>query len=287
MHAINGFRQPRPESVMGAEELGRVTVPTVFLWGTDDPYLAPGDARPWIEKMPAATLHEIPAATRPGSTTWQAPSRSSPGTWRRRASPRPRPGRRIRRPSAGPLAITRPQPVTTAAGGHPLVRAADGREGLNPLVGMCFGRVVGGRWSGMTTTIRSLMTADIVSVDESATLREVATLMRDKNIGDVIVRRDDEVCGIVTDRDLVVRAVAEGDDPTMAKAGDVCTGRLVTLPADESVDDAARKMAESAIRRLPVVDGDDVVGIISLGALARDQYPRSVLGQLSAEPPSD
>jgi pimeloyl-ACP methyl ester carboxylesterase len=65
MHAIDGFRRPRPECVMGADELGRVTVPTVFLWGTKDPYLAPGDARPWIEKMPAATLHEVPAGHGP------------------------------------------------------------------------------------------------------------------------------------------------------------------------------------------------------------------------------
>jgi CBS domain-containing protein len=121
----------------------------------------------------------------------------------------------------------------------------------------------------MTTSIRSLMTTNLVSVDEAATLREVATLMRDKNIGDVIVRRDDEVFGIVTDRDLVVRSVADGNDPTKAKAGDVCTSSLITLPADESVDEAARKMAEAAVRRLPVVDGQDV------------------LGKLSAEPPTD
>jgi len=139
----------------------------------------------------------------------------------------------------------------------------------------------------MTTSIRSLMTTNLVSVDEAATLREVATLMRDKNIGDVIVRRDDEVFGIVTDRDLVVRSVADGNDPTKAQAGDVCTSSLITLPADESVDEAARKMAEAAVRRLPVVDGQDVVGIISLGDLARDQDPRSVLGKLSAEPPTD
>jgi pimeloyl-ACP methyl ester carboxylesterase len=65
MHAINGFRRPRPESVMNAEELGRVTVPTSFLWGPEDPYLAPGDARPWIDKIPAATLHEVPAGHAP------------------------------------------------------------------------------------------------------------------------------------------------------------------------------------------------------------------------------
>ena len=65
MHAINGFRRPRPESVMDADELRRVTVPTVYIWGTDDPYLAPRDARPWIEEMPAATLREVPAGHAP------------------------------------------------------------------------------------------------------------------------------------------------------------------------------------------------------------------------------
>jgi pimeloyl-ACP methyl ester carboxylesterase len=65
MHAINGFRRPRPESVMTADEVGRVTVPTAFLWGTDDPYLPPDDARPWIERMPAATLHEVSAGHAP------------------------------------------------------------------------------------------------------------------------------------------------------------------------------------------------------------------------------
>jgi pimeloyl-ACP methyl ester carboxylesterase len=60
MHAINGFRHPRPESVMGADELGRVSSPTLFLWGLDDPYLAPRQARPWIDKMPTARLHTVP-----------------------------------------------------------------------------------------------------------------------------------------------------------------------------------------------------------------------------------
>jgi pimeloyl-ACP methyl ester carboxylesterase len=65
MHAINGFRRPRPESVMSVGELGQVAAPTLFIWGTDDPYLAPRDARPWIEKMPAAVLHEVPAGHAP------------------------------------------------------------------------------------------------------------------------------------------------------------------------------------------------------------------------------
>jgi CBS domain-containing protein len=139
----------------------------------------------------------------------------------------------------------------------------------------------------MTDTIRDLMTTDLVSVDESASLRDVAELMRDHDIGDVIVRREDEVRGILTDRDLVVRGLAQGEDPAHARAGDICSGEIVALSVDESIDAAARKMAESAVRRLPVVDGDDIVGIVSLGDLARERDPRSVLGALSAEPPND
>jgi CBS domain-containing protein len=71
----------------------------------------------------------------------------------------------------------------------------------------------------MTDTIRDLMTTDLVSVDESASLRDVAELMRDHDIGDVIVRREDEVRGILTDRDLVVRGLAQGEDPAHARAG--------------------------------------------------------------------
>jgi pimeloyl-ACP methyl ester carboxylesterase len=65
MHAIDGFRRPRPESVMDADELGRVAAPTLFVWGTEDAYMAPSEARPWIAKMPAATLHEVPAGHGP------------------------------------------------------------------------------------------------------------------------------------------------------------------------------------------------------------------------------
>jgi pimeloyl-ACP methyl ester carboxylesterase len=65
MHAINGFRRPRPESVMDADELAGVTVPTAFMWGTEDAYLPSGRGRPWVEKMPKATLHEVPTGHAP------------------------------------------------------------------------------------------------------------------------------------------------------------------------------------------------------------------------------
>jgi pimeloyl-ACP methyl ester carboxylesterase len=65
MHAINGFRRPRPESVLTDAELAAISTPTLFIWGTDDPYLSPRCARPAVEQMPAARLHELPAGHGP------------------------------------------------------------------------------------------------------------------------------------------------------------------------------------------------------------------------------
>jgi CBS domain-containing protein len=138
----------------------------------------------------------------------------------------------------------------------------------------------------MSDTIRDLMTTELVTVDEAATLQDVAALMRDHDVGDVIVRREGQVGGIVTDRDIVVRAVAEGEDPATATAADICTGAVVTLSPDDPVDAAAQRMADAAVRRLPVVEGGDVVGIVTLGDLARERDPGSVLGKISAEPPT-
>src|SRR4029453_5990674 len=120
----------------------------------------------------------------------------------------------------------------------------------------------------MSDTIRDLMTTELVTVDEAATLQDVATLMRDHDVGDVIVRREGQVGGIVTDRDIVVRAVAEGEDPAPPTAADICPGAVVTLSPDDPVDAAAQRMADAAVRRLPVVEGGDVVGIVTLGDLA-------------------
>jgi pimeloyl-ACP methyl ester carboxylesterase len=65
MHAIDGFRRPRPESVMTDRELGRISVPTLFCWGTEDPFLTPAQARPSIAKIPGAALHEVPGGHGP------------------------------------------------------------------------------------------------------------------------------------------------------------------------------------------------------------------------------
>jgi CBS domain-containing protein len=139
----------------------------------------------------------------------------------------------------------------------------------------------------MTQTVRDVMTTDLVTCSSSAPLRDAAECMRDHDIGDVLVVDDGAIRGIVTDRDIVVRCVAEGGDARQAKVGDVCTSDLTTVPADATIQDAARIMRDQALRRLPVVDRGKPVGIVSLGDLAVEADPSSALGGISAASPND
>jgi CBS domain-containing protein len=136
----------------------------------------------------------------------------------------------------------------------------------------------------MADTVRDLMTPDPVTVDASAPVSEAARVMRDRHVGDVIVLQGGRLRGIVTDRDIVVRVVAEERDARTSRAGDVVSTHLVTVAPNDPVDRAVALMRENALRRLPVVDGDRPVGIVSLGDLAVEREPRSALGQISAAP---
>jgi CBS domain-containing protein len=139
----------------------------------------------------------------------------------------------------------------------------------------------------MAQTVRDVMTTDLVTCSSSAPIRDAAGYMRDHDIGDVLVVDDGAIRGIVTDRDIVVRCVAEGGDTRQAKVGDVCTSNLTTVPADASIQDAARIMRDQALRRLPVVDRGKPVGIVSLGDLAVEADPSSALGGISAASPTE
>jgi CBS domain-containing protein len=136
----------------------------------------------------------------------------------------------------------------------------------------------------MADTVRDLMTPDPVTVDASAPVSEAARVMRDRHVGDVIVLQGGRLRGIVTDRDIVVRVVAEERDARTSRAGDVVSTHLVTVTPNDPVERAVALMRENALRRLPVVDGDRPVGIVSLGDLAVEREPRSALGQISAAP---
>lgn len=140
---------------------------------------------------------------------------------------------------------------------------------------------------GKSEHVRDLMTADPIVLDAEATVAEAARCMRDRDVGDVLVRSDGRLCGIVTDRDLVVRCLAgEDSDPRQQSLAELCTQELLTLPPDADVEEAVQLMQENAVRRIPIVDGDRPVGIVSLGDLAIARDRRSCLGEISAAPPN-
>jgi CBS domain-containing protein len=137
----------------------------------------------------------------------------------------------------------------------------------------------------MAQEIRELMTPNPVSMPGTASVHEAARAMRDEDIGDVVVIEHNQVCGIITDRDIAVRIVAEAKDPAATTLADICSHSLLTVTPTDKVDHALRLMRTHAIRRLPVVEGGKAVGIVSLGDLAVERDPHSVLGEISAAPP--
>ena len=140
----------------------------------------------------------------------------------------------------------------------------------------------------MPERVSEVMTPNPVTLDDTADLFTAAQAMRDNDIGDVIVTGSDgKPCGIVTDRDLVVRGMAEGLDAASATLDDLCNHRLVTVGADDSIASVVKTMEESAIRRLPVMENGDLVGIVSIGDLAVQRDPKSAIGEISAAPPNN
>lgn len=129
------------------------------------------------------------------------------------------------------------------------------------------------------------MTTNPRTVNVEDTVLEAAQVMRDNDIGDVIVVQDGQVTGIVTDRDIAVRAMAEGRDPDSTIVGDIATTGIQAIEPEASVDDALRMMREHDIRRLPVVKNGRPVGIVSLGDLAVEREPDSTLADISAAAP--
>ena len=136
------------------------------------------------------------------------------------------------------------------------------------------------------TTVQDIMTTELTTVPMSAPIEQAARLMRDEDIGDVIVINDEGgLVGLLTDRDITIRATADGRDPSDTAVREICTSELVTAHPGEDVSEVAQLMRREAVRRIPVVDGDRPVGIISLGDLAVDREPDSTLAEISTEDP--
>ena len=118
--------------------------------------------------------------------------------------------------------------------------------------------------------ISEVMSSDVQTISPDATIEEAAQEMRDGDFGLVPVAEDEELLGVITDRDIAIRAVAGGKDPgTLVR--EIMSEEVVWASEDDSVEDAARIMSDHQIRRLPVVDAEQhLVGIVSLGDFAVD-----------------
>lgn len=138
----------------------------------------------------------------------------------------------------------------------------------------------------MTQHVRDIMTGAPATVGPQASVAAVARIMRDRDLGVVLVVDDDRLHGLVTDRDLVVRSVCEGGDPEETTVAGACSDDLVTVGPDDELVQAVRLMREHAVRRIPVVDHGRPVGIVSLGDLAMERDPESALGDISVARPN-
>jgi len=130
------------------------------------------------------------------------------------------------------------------------------------------------------TTAREIMTGGVDCVSENETLSDAARKMRDLDVGSLpICGEDNRLKGMLTDRDIVVKCVADGGDPNSVRASELATGKPVTIGADDSIEEALRTMSEHQVRRLPVIDGHDLVGVVSQADIARN-LPEEKVGDL-------
>lgn len=138
----------------------------------------------------------------------------------------------------------------------------------------------------MAQKIRDIMTSSPVTLAADQPVADAAAAMKKYGIGDVIVLDGGQMRGIVTDRDLAVRVLADGRDPQTTTLAEVCSPSVVTVSPDDDVAEAVSLIRQKAVRRLPVVDGRTPVGIVSIGDLAIERDERSALADVSAALPN-
>ena len=123
----------------------------------------------------------------------------------------------------------------------------------------------------MSKTAREVMTGDAQCIGENETVLDAAKKLAEHDVGAMpICGEDDRLKGMLTDRDIVVEVLAKGKDPAETKAGELGGEEVITIGADDSVDEALSTMKEHKVRRLPVIDGHDLIGVVSQGDLAKN-----------------
>ncbi len=138
----------------------------------------------------------------------------------------------------------------------------------------------------MAQKVSELMTSAPVILSSGQSVADAARAMREAGIGDVLVMDDGQLKGLVTGRDIVVRAVADGRDPGSTPVGEACSPDLVTVTPDDDADTAVRRMRERSVRRVPVVKNGRPVGVLSIGDMAIERHERSALADISAARPN-
>jgi CBS domain-containing protein len=145
--------------------------------------------------------------------------------------------------------------------------------------------------SGMTIetnrTVSDIMTKRLVSVSTEDTIRSAAREMADADVGSIVVLEGGKLYGILTDRDIVVRCIAEGGHCDETRVAEICSPHVATIAPEDRVQYAVELMRDKAIRRIPVVKDGIAVGIVSLGDLALERDPKSALGNISAAAPNN
>jgi CBS domain-containing protein len=122
----------------------------------------------------------------------------------------------------------------------------------------------------MAKTARDVMSGGAECIGEDESMLDAARRMAELDVGAMpICGKDDRLKGMLTDRDIVVRVLAQDKDPAQTRAGALAEGKPVTIGADDSVEEALHTMAEHKVRRLPVIDGHDLIGVVSQGDLAK------------------
>jgi CBS domain-containing protein len=140
------------------------------------------------------------------------------------------------------------------------------------------------------TTARDIMTGDAECASTSDSLVDAARKLRDLDVGALpICGEDNRLQGMITDRDIVVKCIAEGGDPSTVTVSELAEGKPVTIGADDSVEEALRTMSRHGVRRLPVIDGHELIGVLSQADVAKNLPEQSVgdlVEAISSAPPS-